>query len=272
MPRTLSPAEIRVWRDRSRNECRRGRSARLRHPGHGPQRPRQVRPAKQRIRPDRSCRDEAAQFSRLRQHQADIFAGGTSTDGKPKPGFQVANHNTLLHNSTGAIGIKNGYTVAAKFAYIEAATRAGKTYLLTEMASPDGGRHPAAAMLDRAFVHGPTVAPIGALVDPGDPVLPSQPRRQGFVPSRYRPIRLVCRLARLLSPPESPWRAGSEYWPSPRPSHAAADAAEPLSVPGETSHGPNAAGQHCCGRHRCGPKNEPGPHSRTVAGTRTKRR
>ena len=125
---------------------------------------------------------------------------GTSIDGKPRPGFQVADHNTLLHNYAGAIGIKDGYTVAAKFADIEAATRAGKTYFVTETARPDGGRPPAAAMLDWAFAHGPSVAPIGALVDLAILFSRSQPRRRGFVPGRYRPIRLVCRVSHLLSP------------------------------------------------------------------------
>jgi D-alanyl-D-alanine carboxypeptidase (penicillin-binding protein 5/6) len=108
--------------------------------------------------------------------------GGTTADGTPKPGFQMANHNTLLFNYRGAIGIKNGYTVAAKFTYIEAATRAGKTYLLTEMASPDGSWHPAAALLDWAFAYGPAVAPIGALVDPGDPVMPKPTLAAGARP------------------------------------------------------------------------------------------
>jgi D-alanyl-D-alanine carboxypeptidase (penicillin-binding protein 5/6) len=97
--------------------------------------------------------------------------GATSPDGKPKPGVQAANHNTLLLNYQGGIGIKNGYTDAAKFTYIEAATRSGKTYLLTEMASPAGSWRRTAALLDWAFAYGPSVAPIGAPVDPGDPVM-----------------------------------------------------------------------------------------------------
>ena len=108
--------------------------------------------------------------------------GGTSAEGTPKPGFQAANHNTLLFNYRGAIGIKDGYTAAAKFTYIEAATRAGKTYLLTEMASPDGSWHPAAALLDWAFAYGRAVAPIGALVSPGDPVMPKPALAAGARP------------------------------------------------------------------------------------------
>src|ERR1035437_6534981 len=130
--------------------------------------------------------------------------GGTPADGKPKPGFQVANHNTLLHNYQGAIGIKNGYTVSAKFTYIEAATRAGKTYLLTEMASPDGSWPPAAAMLDWVFAYGPSVAPIGALVDPGDPVMPKPALAAGVRPQSLSadPDRMSAR-----PPVLTPWIA-----------------------------------------------------------------
>jgi D-alanyl-D-alanine carboxypeptidase (penicillin-binding protein 5/6) len=98
--------------------------------------------------------------------------GGRTADGKRKPGFKISNHNKLIFNYPGAIGIKNGYTVAAKFTYVEAATRGGKTYLLTEMASTASGWRPSAAMLDWAFAHGTSVTPIGELVEPGKAVLP----------------------------------------------------------------------------------------------------
>jgi len=96
------------------------------------------------------------------------FPGGRSVDGRMMPGFPVGNHNLLLHNYQGTIGIKNGYTVAAKYTYIEAATRAGKTYLVTEMASPRGDWQPTAALMSWAFAHGSSVTPIGELVEPGE--------------------------------------------------------------------------------------------------------
>jgi serine-type D-Ala-D-Ala carboxypeptidase (penicillin-binding protein 5/6) len=92
--------------------------------------------------------------------------GGRSVDGRLKPGFQIGNHNNLLFNYQGAIGIKNGYTIAAKFTYVEAATRGGKTYILTEMDSPISDWRPTAALLDWAFAHGASLTPIGQLVDP----------------------------------------------------------------------------------------------------------
>ena len=93
--------------------------------------------------------------------------GGRSSDGTMLPSFDINNHNRLLYNYAGAIGIKNGYTIAARQTFIAAATRAGKTYIVTEMASPDGSWRPNAALLDWAFAHGAELTPIGRLVEPG---------------------------------------------------------------------------------------------------------
>jgi D-alanyl-D-alanine carboxypeptidase (penicillin-binding protein 5/6) len=82
-----------------------------------------------------------------------------------KPGFTISNHNLLLHNYPGAIGIKNGYTIAAGYTYVEAATRGGKTYLVSEMASSQAGWRPTAALLNWAFAHGSSLTPIGELVE-----------------------------------------------------------------------------------------------------------
>ncbi len=66
------------------------------------------------------------------------FPGGRSSKGTMLPGFKINSHHRLLYNYEGAIGIKNGYTIAAKQTFIGAATRGGKTYIVTEMASPNG--------------------------------------------------------------------------------------------------------------------------------------
>ncbi|MDQ1483140.1 MAG: hypothetical protein QOF35_1216 [Actinomycetota bacterium] len=93
--------------------------------------------------------------------------GGRALDGSMKPGFKIGNHNRLLFNYPGAIGIKNGYTIAAKFSYVQAATRGGKSYLVTEMATDKSDWRSAASMLDWAFAHGTSVAPVGQLVERG---------------------------------------------------------------------------------------------------------
>jgi serine-type D-Ala-D-Ala carboxypeptidase (penicillin-binding protein 5/6) len=129
------------------------------------------------------------------------FPGGRSAAGKMMPGFAVGNHNRLLHNYQGTIGIKNGYTVAAKFTYIGAATRGGKTYLVTEMASPNGDWQPTAALMDWAFAHGSSVTPIGELVEPGQPAA-SKPT--GAAAGRPQ--------APMSSPSESAGPSGGPAW------------------------------------------------------------
>jgi len=107
-------------------------------------------------------------FRRFVRTKSATLPGGRSPDGTMKPSFIISNHNLLLHNYPGTIGIKNGYTIAARYTYIEAATRGGKTYIVSEMGCSQAGWHPTAALLNWAFAHGRSVTPIGELVEPGD--------------------------------------------------------------------------------------------------------
>ncbi|MEP7194834.1 MAG: D-alanyl-D-alanine carboxypeptidase [Actinomycetota bacterium] len=107
-------------------------------------------------------------FRRYVRTKSATLPGGRSADGTMKPGFTISNHNLLLYNYPGTIGIKNGYTIAAGHTYIEAATRGGKTYLVSEMAANEASWRPTAALLDWAFAHGSAVTPIGRLVEPGE--------------------------------------------------------------------------------------------------------
>jgi serine-type D-Ala-D-Ala carboxypeptidase (penicillin-binding protein 5/6) len=109
--------------------------------------------------------------------------GGRSTAGKMLPGFTINNHNRLLYNYDGAIGIKNGYTIAAQQTFIAAATRGGKTYIVTELASPNGSWRPTAALLDWAFAHGSRLTPIGELVEPSAVTRPGSLSSAGVQPS-----------------------------------------------------------------------------------------
>jgi len=122
-------------------------------------------------------------FRRYVSRKQAYMPGGRDEDGKLKSGSRISSHNKLLFNYRGAIGIKTGYTIAAKFTYVAAAMRAGKTYLVTQMASPQGSWRPVAAMLDWAFAHGTSVTPVGELVEPEDataskPDLPAAGRPQ----------------------------------------------------------------------------------------------
>ena len=63
------------------------------------------------------------------------FPGGTDRRGKVSPAFEIQNHNQLLENYPGTIGIKNGYTTGARNTFIGAVTRGGRTLLITQMGS-----------------------------------------------------------------------------------------------------------------------------------------
>ncbi|MGZ6675157.1 MAG: D-alanyl-D-alanine carboxypeptidase family protein [Solirubrobacteraceae bacterium] len=98
--------------------------------------------------------------------QAD-FPGRVDPKTKKRALYKINNHNKLLYNYPGTIGVKNGYTIAAEHTFISAVRRGGKTYLLTEMHGLDASWHEQAAMYDWAFAHGSSARPVGELVAPG---------------------------------------------------------------------------------------------------------
>jgi D-alanyl-D-alanine carboxypeptidase (penicillin-binding protein 5/6) len=85
---------------------------------------------------------------------------------KKRKTFEIQNHNKLLGTYPGTIGIKNGYTVHAKWSYVGAVRRHGHTYLLTELGLKEQGFEPAQKMFDWAFARGGTATPVGQLVGP----------------------------------------------------------------------------------------------------------
>jgi D-alanyl-D-alanine carboxypeptidase (penicillin-binding protein 5/6) len=93
---------------------------------------------------------------------------GREVRGKRRTGYQIQNHNRLLANYAGAIGVKNGYTVAARWSVAGAATRGGRTYVVTALTRGDGSWRPTAALLDWAFAHGGQARAVGRLVSPGE--------------------------------------------------------------------------------------------------------
>jgi D-alanyl-D-alanine carboxypeptidase (penicillin-binding protein 5/6) len=93
---------------------------------------------------------------------------GKIVNGKRTKGFAIQNHNELLSKYKGAIGVKTGYTEAAKWTYIGAARRDGRTYVVAEMGLSQPGWVPTTRMLDWAFAHGSQATPVGQLVSGAD--------------------------------------------------------------------------------------------------------
>ena len=99
-------------------------------------------------------------------------------------GKQIAiqSHDKLLFNYPGAIGIKNGYTVAAKATYIGAATRDGHTMIVTVMRAQPRIWPEVAALLDWGFAAQKAgVAPVGRLASPA-----ASPAPAGASPAAIR--------------------------------------------------------------------------------------
>jgi D-alanyl-D-alanine carboxypeptidase (penicillin-binding protein 5/6) len=107
-------------------------------------------------------------YVRLATTRTSAFPSRWVRGGLTRPTYAIGNHNRLLWNYPGAIGVKNGFTKAARRTFIGAARRGGKTYIVTEMYGTGSSWRPAASLLDWAFAHGHKVTPIGRLVDRGE--------------------------------------------------------------------------------------------------------
>ncbi|WP_189947888.1 D-alanyl-D-alanine carboxypeptidase family protein [Streptomyces alanosinicus] len=99
---------------------------------------------------------------------ADFPAGGKKT-------FQIQNTDRLLTGAwglktyDGLIGVKNGYTSHAGNTFTGAATRGGRTLLVTVMHPAEGSNavyEQTAALLDWGFGQGRSARAVGTLVDP----------------------------------------------------------------------------------------------------------
>ena len=102
-----------------------------------------------------------------------VFPGGKDKHGKAWPAFHVYNINELLTHYPGAIGVKPGRTDRAQHTFIGAATRGGRTLLVSQMGSVTGSWKPTAALLDWGFAYADQVTPVGRLVEPGEAPAPS---------------------------------------------------------------------------------------------------
>jgi D-alanyl-D-alanine carboxypeptidase (penicillin-binding protein 5/6) len=93
-----------------------------------------------------------------------------SLAGRGDDRFEIQNHNTLLGSYDGTIGVKNGYTVAAGATFVGAATRGGRTLIVSLLRTAPAYGVDARALLDWGFANAAMVTPVGhlpALVEPG---------------------------------------------------------------------------------------------------------
>lgn len=101
------------------------------------------------------------------------FPSGRTKKGQARTKYQISNHNRLLWNYDGAVGVKNGYTIKARQTFIGAARRGRQAYIVTYLAGEGGGWRATADLLDWAFDYGPKLRAVGTLNQPapasGDP-------------------------------------------------------------------------------------------------------
>ena len=76
----------------------------------------------------------------------------------------------LLHGWRGAIGVKTGFTSKAGRTYVGAATRHGRTLIVTLMGIRESSEGAAKKLLKWGFANGDQVTPIGSLLEPGAPL------------------------------------------------------------------------------------------------------
>lgn len=115
------------------------------------------------------------------------FPGRVDPKTKKRSTYMIQNHNKLLYNYAGTIGIKNGYTERANRTFISAVTRGGRTYLLSEMYGLDSSWRPQAAMYDWAFAYGDRAGSVGELVEPGTVTSPPTPEPSATSPTLEPP-------------------------------------------------------------------------------------
>lgn len=91
--------------------------------------------------------------------------------GKDNTTFGISNTNTMLRTYPGMIGVKNGYTTNAKNTFVGAATRDGRTLMVSIMRVGTKGTiyDFTRQLLDWGFANAQTAKPIGELVDPIGP-------------------------------------------------------------------------------------------------------
>ena len=103
---------------------------------------------------------ELAEVVRTTRYQ---FPGEGTTFDASRPTFEIGNKNRLLYGYEGALGLKNGYTQAARSSFVGAVERDGHRYIATLMRAEGSASGQARDLLDWAIAHGQRVEPVGML-------------------------------------------------------------------------------------------------------------
>lgn len=97
------------------------------------------------------------------------FPGAGTSFGPERPRFEIANHNRLLYGYEGALGLKNGYTTAARSSFVGAVERDGHRYLVAMLRVEGSASEQTRQLLDWAITNGPAVEPVAALAPEPEP-------------------------------------------------------------------------------------------------------
>jgi serine-type D-Ala-D-Ala carboxypeptidase (penicillin-binding protein 5/6) len=92
------------------------------------------------------------------------FPGARNPDtGEKVAGYQIQNHTDVAGSVPGGLGLKNGYTTAAKGSFVAVVERDGKTYVSALLSSDNNTRKAAVDLLDWAF-NQDSLEPIASVV------------------------------------------------------------------------------------------------------------
>ena len=114
-------------------------------------------------------------LSRLMRTRSYAFPeAGAVSHAPTRKTYQIQNHDRLLYNYPGALGVKNGWTSTTGGSFIGAARRGDRSFVVTVLAADPETWHMCAALLDWAFRTSPAGAPdvsadVGRLVTGPDP-------------------------------------------------------------------------------------------------------
>ncbi len=91
------------------------------------------------------------------------FPGAGEGFGRARPTFMIGNHNRLLGSYDGLLGLKNGYTDAARGSLVAAAERDGRRLVAVVLRAEGSEADQCAALMDWAFALPETAEPVTTL-------------------------------------------------------------------------------------------------------------